>query len=229
MSNILTPFGFLHIGYLEGYTPSYGFRRRKIALGNTNPIFHGDPVATVSASGYISQASTNGTGGVLSIAGVFESCEYVSVSQQRKVRSLYWPGSDAQFDVDCFIIDAAGALFKAQSNGSPILYANIENNIGYFIAIGGSTAPVAGSGQGNTVNGYSGALLDVAGTNSGGSGAIATTSTLPFRIVRLFSDDMIPGAPVLGGTQFNGTDQNTNFNMAIVTFNNSDSKALIAR
>jgi hypothetical protein len=35
MANTLTPFGFQHVGYMEGYRRSYGFRRRKIALGNT--------------------------------------------------------------------------------------------------------------------------------------------------------------------------------------------------
>ena len=218
MANVLTPFGFQHVGYMEGVTPSYGFRKRRIALGNTNPIFHGDPVVSLS-TGYIAQASSI----TVQVAGVFESCEYVSVSQQRKIRSWYWPGSDAQFDVDCYIIDAAGAYFKAQANGIPILLTSVGNNVGFFIATGGSTAPVAGSGQGNTVNQISGSLLDSANTNGGQP---ATTATLPFRIVRLFSDDMVVGNPALGGTQFNGADQNTNFNMAIVTFNNVDSKSL---
>jgi len=155
MANVLTPFGFQHVGYMEGVTPSYGFRKRRIALGNTNPIFHGDPVVSLS-TGYIAQASSN----TVQVAGVFESCEYVSVSQQRKIRSWYWPGSDAQFDVDCYIIDAAGAYFKAQANGIPILLTSVGNNVGFFIATGGSTAPVAGSGQGNTVNQISGSLLD---------------------------------------------------------------------
>lgn len=220
MANVLAPFGFRHIGFMEGAAPTYGMRRRKIALGNTNPIFHGDPVVSLN-TGYIAQASSNST----QIAGIFQGCEYLSVSQGRKVRSPYWPGSDASADVDCFIMDTAGAYFLSQSNGSPILLANVDNNIGFFIATGGAAAPTAGSGQGNTSNGLSGSLLDVAGTNSGGTGAINTTATLPFRIIRLYSDDMIQGSPALGGTSFNGTDNATNFNMAIVAFNNVDARS----
>lgn len=220
MANILAPFGFRHIGMKEGAPPTFGMRRRKIALGNTNPIFKGDPVVSLN-TGYIAQASSNST----QIAGIFQGCEYLSVSQGRKVRSPYWPGSDASADVDCFIIDTGDAYFLAQSNGSPIVLANVDNNIGFFIATGGAASPTAGSGQGNTSNGLSGALLDVAGTNSGSSGAIATTATLPFRILRLFSSDMIQGDPVLGSTSFNGTDNATNFNMAVVAFNNVDARS----
>jgi hypothetical protein len=85
-----------------------GLRKRKIAPGNANPIFRGDPVVSLG-SGYIAQASSNAT----QVAGIFHGCEYVSVSQSRKVRSNYWPGSDAAFDVDCFMIDTAGARRSA--------------------------------------------------------------------------------------------------------------------
>lgn len=230
MANVLTPFGFKHIGFLEGFAPTYGVRRRKIALGNTNPIFHGDPVVSLN-TGYIAQAtgtaqtSTETTSTVPVVSGIFQGCEYFSVSQQRKVRSPYWPGSDAQFDPDCFIHEQPGSLFLAASNGAAITFANIDANVGIFIATGGSTAPAASSGQGNTVNGLSGAMLDVAGTNGGGganSGAINTTSTglmLPFRIIKLYSEDVAQGAPNAGTTSFNGADNTTNFNWAVVTFN----------
>jgi hypothetical protein len=230
--NILTPFGFRHVGYLEGFAPTYGVRRRKIALGNTNPIFHGDPVVALN-TGYIQQAvswaSTGAdiaAGAVPGLSGVFQGCEYFSVSQQRKVRSQYWPGSDAQFDPDCFIHEQPGALFLAAANGTPVTFAQIDLNCGWFIATGGSSAPTAGSGQGNTVNGLSGAMIDTAGTNggTGGSGAPATGAALPLRIVKLYSEDVIQGAPNVGGTGFNGADNTTNFNWAVVTFNLSSFK-----
>jgi hypothetical protein len=228
VANILTPFGFRHIGFLEGFAPNYGVRRRKIALGNTNPIFHGDPIVALN-TGYIAQASTNtsadtATGVAPTVSGIFQGCEYFSVSQQRKVRSPYWPGSDAQFDPDCFIHEQPGSLFLAACNGTPITFSQIDDNCGMFIATGGSSAPTAGSGQGNTINGLSGALIDSAGTNGSGSGAPATGAALPFRIVKLYSEDMIQGAPNAGGTGFNGTDNTTNFNWAVVTFNLSSLK-----
>ena len=221
MANILAPAGFKHLGYMEGYAPTFGLRRRKIALGNTHAIFRGDPVISL-ATGYIDQISANN----IQLNGVFQGCEYFSVSQQRKVRSPYWPGSDAQFDVDAFVLDADGSLWLGQSNGAPITIANVDNNVGVFIALGGSISPTPGSGQGNTVNGISGALIDVAGTNTGGSGAINTTSTLPFRIYSLYSDYVAQQAPVAGSTSFQGADNTTNFNFAVLTANNWDSKAL---
>ncbi len=227
MANVLAPFGFRHIGFVEGAAQTYGMRRRKIALGNTNPIFHGDPIVSLN-TGYIAQASTNtvadiSTGAAPTVSGIFQGCEYLSISQGRKVRSPYWPGSDASADVDAFIIDSPGALFVAQANGTPVVSvgtsSGIDLNCGMFIATGGSAAPAAGSGQGNTTNGLSGAMIDTAGTNGSGSGAPATGAALPFRIYDMYSNFMIPGAPTAGSTSFNGTDNTTNFNWAVVTFN----------
>ena len=223
MANIAAAFGFRHVGYLEGFAPTYGVRRRKIALGNGNPIFHGDPVVALN-TGYIAQASTNtladiAAGAAPTVSGIFQGCEYLSVSQGRKVRSPYWPGSDASADVDCFIHEQPGSLFLAAANGTPVTFAQIDMNCGMFIATGGSAAPAVASGQGNTSNGLSGAMIDTAGTNGSGPGTPATGAALPFRIIKLYSEDMIQGAPNLGGTSFNGADNSTNFNWAIVTFN----------
>jgi hypothetical protein len=222
MANVLAPFGFRHVGYLEGSAPTMGVRPRKIALGNTTPIFRGDPVISLN-TGYIAQISSN----IVQVAGIFQGCEYVSVSQGRKVRSNYWPGSDAAYDVDAFVLDAQGSLWLAQSNGGahgPIVIGDVDNNIGVFIATGGSATPTAG--QGNTTSQLSGALLDTAGTNAGGTGAINTTSTLPFRIYRLYSDFVAQGSPAAGTTIANGADNTTNFNWAVVAANNWDTKSL---
>jgi hypothetical protein len=216
MANVLAPFGFRHIGYREGFAPTYGMKRARIALGNANPIFHGDAVVQLS-TGYVAQPANN----TATIAGVFQGCEYLSISQGKKVRSPYWPGSDASADVDCFLIDTINALFLGQVNGTPGVFGNIGNNIGVFTATGGSAAPVAGSGQGNTTNGLSGMLLDTANTFNGGVGTVAT---LPFRIVNLYSDVMIQGAGTSGGTQFNGTDNTTNYNWLVVAANNFDQR-----
>lgn len=215
MSNILTPFGFKHLGNVAfGGAPTYEMRQRRIALGNTNPVFHGDPVVSLN-TGYIQQYVT---GSGLQIAGIFQGCEYFSVSQQRKVRSPYWPGSDAQFDVDAFIIDAAFSQFYAAFDGGPIAFASIDANSDITIATGGSTSPVAGSGQGNTVNGFSGALLK--------SSNVGTNAAFPMRLIRPYSDFVAPGAPVAGTTSFNGADNTTAFNWWIVAFNNVDAKSL---
>jgi hypothetical protein len=57
------------------------------------------------------------------------------------------------------------------------------------------------------------------------NGTPAATATLPFRIVRLYSDDVVQGAPLLGATSPNGADNSTQFNWAIVAFNQNSLKA----
>jgi hypothetical protein len=197
MANILTPFGFRHFGYAEGYAPSYGMSVRKIAAGNGTAIFRGDCVTSL-ATGYIAQSSPGST----QIAGIFQGCEYLSTSQGIKIRSKFWPGSDATGDVLAFIIDQAQATFLVQVNGTPLLQNNGVGMNGQF----------AQTQAGNTTTGYSGQTLDTT-TN-----VPAVTSTFPFRILRLASD-MLPAGS-------NGSDNTTNFNFAIVGFNNQDQKSL---
>ena len=68
---------------------------------------------------------------------------------------------------------------------------------------------VVNIGTGNTATGISGAYIDISTVN--------TTSTLPFRIVSLYSQVAPAGV--------NGTDDTSSYNMAVVTFNNVDLKA----
>jgi hypothetical protein len=229
MANILTPFGFKHLGNVGfGAAPSYEVRQRRIALGQTNPIFHGDPVQTVlgAAGGYIQQYVA---GAGTTVAGIFQGCEYFSVSQQRKVRSNYWPGSDAQFDVDAFIIDAAFSQFYAATDGTVsatfapggvVNQGAIETNVDIKIATGGSATPVPGSGQGNTIAQLSGSLISPI--------TIGTTATLPMRLIRPYSDFVVAGAPFAGSTGFPGADNTTPFAWWIVAFNSVESKQLTA-
>jgi hypothetical protein len=170
MANVQAPFGFAHIGYLEGASPSQGNARRKIASGNATAIFFGDPVVSLS-TGYIARA----TAGTTQIAGIFLGCKYLSTSQQRTVWSRYWPGSDAAADAECYIQNAPGSLFLVQAGGSttPIGFANINENANF------------GLGTGSTSTGNSGAFLDQTTLNP-------ATTTLPFRVVDNILDP--PGA-----------------------------------
>lgn len=196
MANTLTPFGFRHFGTLEGFAPTYGMSVRRIAAANATPIFRGDPVTSLS-TGYIQQAAA--PAGTVQIAGIFQSCEYLSLSQGITIRSKFWPGSDANGDVKAFLIDQPQATFIVQSGGAPIVLGNVGNNVNFIY-----------SQAGNTTTGYSGATIDPTTVN--------VTATLPMRIIRLYSD--------LGASGSNGADNTTNFNFAVVTFNNQDFKSL---
>jgi hypothetical protein len=196
MANISTPFGFKQIGYVEGFVSNYAMSTRKISSGNGTAIFRGDCVTSLS-SGYITQSTPSTT----QIAGIFQGCEYLSLSQGIKIRSKFWPGSDANGDVTAYLIDNPYAEFLTQVNGTPILLASVGLN-GQF----------AQTQAGSTTTGYSGQQLDTT-TN-----VPAVTGTFPFRIRRLASDGLLSLLPA--GS--NGSDNTTNFNMCVVTFNFQD-------
>lgn len=192
MSNTLAPFGFKHVGYLDGQAPNFAPQPRQVLATNTTKIFRGDPVVSLS-SGYIAQAAP----GTTQIAGVFDSCTYYSLAQGRQVWSNFWPGGDVASNglVVAHIISSPGALFLAQSNGLPITIADVGSNVNFAI------------GTGSTIGGgFSGATID--------QSTLLGTNTLPFRIYGLYES--------VG----NGSDPTTNYNYAVVAFNNQDFKSL---
>jgi hypothetical protein len=193
MANTNAPFGFSQRSG-NGSSPTYEMVERK-AQYNAGAIYSGDPV-TSQTDGTIAQASA----GTTQIAGIFDSCKYLSVSQKRTIWSNYWPGSDVASGnyVTCYIVNDPNARFTVQAGGSTtaIGLADIDANINF------------GIGTGNAANGISGAYADQT--------TIGTTSTLPFRIVGLVTDP--PGST--------GTDTTSGYNWIVVGFNNVDTKSL---
>lgn len=192
MANTNSPFGFQPVDRLPGAAPNAAQAKRKISSSYSTAIYSGDPVTSV-ASGYIE----NPASGTAQIAGVFVGCEYLNTAQNKKVWSSYWPGSGATGDVTAYIINDPATIFKVQSNNTAIGFADIDANIAYLI------------GTGNALSGVSGATVD--------QSTIATTNTLPFRIVGLYND----GNPALPGA-----DSTAAYNIILVTFNNQDFKSL---
>lgn len=193
MANTFAPFGFSQRSG-NGSSPTYETVTRK-AQYNAGAMYSGDPV-TSQADGTIAQAAA----GTTQIAGIFNECKYLSVSQKRTVWGNYWPGSDVASGnyVECYIVNDPNARFTVQAGGSttPIGLADIDANINFAI------------GTGNAANGLSGAYADQT--------TIAVTATHPFRIVSLV--DAPPGA--------NGSDPTTGYNWIVVGFNNVDTKSL---
>lgn len=164
MANTNTPFGFKQYRG-TGSVPTYEQTVRKIASNNATAIFSGDAVIPLN-TGYIAQA----TASTVQLAGIFVGCEYVSVSQKRKVWGNYWPGSDANGDVTAYVIDDPNAQFVVQAGGTAIGFADIGLNIQLNV------------GTGNTNTGQSGMYVE----------SPNTTVTLPFKIVGMVEDP--PGA-----------------------------------
>lgn len=166
MANTNSPFGFRQYSG-TGSAPTYEQNVRKISSSYTTAIFFGDAVIPM-ASGYIQQATTGGT---VQLAGIFAGCKYVSISQKRTVWSNYWPGtSDANGDVEAYVIDDPNAKFLVQVGGTAVGFDAIGNNIGINI------------GTGNTATGISGMYVETP----------ATTIGNPFKVVGLVQDP--PGA-----------------------------------
>jgi hypothetical protein len=194
MANVLAPFGFQPAGTVAGATPNFGLSRRYIASTYSTAIYTGDAISNVSggSSGYIQLYAAATT----AVAGVFMGCEYLSVSQGRRIWNRYYPGSDASGDVTAFVIDNPQATFMVQS-----AYATAALGLA---AIQQNVTVVAGSPVGNNYTGGS----------TEGVGATAVTSTYPFTVVDL----------VTTPATANGTDLTTPYNYVIVTFNQQSFK-----
>lgn len=203
MANTLAPFGFVQFSG-TGSLPTYEQVPMKIASNNSTAIFFGDAVAPVTSggvTGYIKQAAASST---VPLAGVFVGCKYVSTSQKRMVWSNYWPGSDANGDVEAYVVNDPNAQFKVQCIAGPLSAAAVGRNVDIDVTTSGSTA-----------TGISGMAV---------SGTPASTATLPFRIVSLVTTTFPPanGAPPPGS---NGTDASSAYNYVIVAFNNIQTRS----
>lgn len=190
MANTSAPFGFRQYSG-TGSAPTYEQVPVRIAY-NASAIYYGDPVQPDS-NGYV----VVGSPGTTQIAGIFQGCKYLSVSQKRTVWSNYWPGSDVASGntVEGYIVNDPNAKFVAQTGATGATAADINANVNFAI------------GTGNATSGISGASVDMSTVN--------TTNTLPFRIVGLDVDP--PGAP--------GTEAGA-YNLVIVAFNNVSTKQL---
>lgn len=187
MANVFTPNGFQVTGRADGAAWSAAQRMRQILYSNTHQIFKGMPVQLLS-TGYVDTLAP----GTTAPLGIFEGCSYVSISQKRLVWSPYFPGADvvSGSQVFAYIDEDPFATLVAQSgNGGPVTQASVGMNVNFAV------------GTGNTLSGLSGAYVDFA--------TIATTATLPFRILELVTSP--PGA--------NGTDATTAYNLVKLAWN----------
>ena len=188
MSNTNAPNGFSYFGRLEGGSPTVGNTTRKILSTYNVAIGYGDPVVSVG-SGYIQQAAA----GTTQIAGIFYGCKYLNTAVGRVVWSNSWPGTTQGSDATAYLATDPDSLFVVQSDNTAITFADIDANINFV------------AGVPSTVTGISIASV--------GQSTIATTNTLPFRIVGLLSQYESTSGAV------NGTDDASAYNRIIVSGN----------
>jgi hypothetical protein len=194
MANTNAPNGFVYAGRMDGGSPTMGNTTRKILSTYNVAIGFGDPVISV-ASGYIQRA----TASTVQIAGIFMGCSYLNTAVGRVVWANNWPGTAQGSDAVAYLNTDPQSLFIAQSNNTAIAFADIDANIQFVI------------GEPNSVTGISTTALD--------QSTIATTDTLPFRIVGLASDLFTTSGP--------GCDNASAYNRVIVAPNYWDRKSLL--
>ena len=155
------PFGLRPINLLGGQANSGSIRLYKIASGYATGIFYGDLVSLLASSGTIQKETGTTTANPV---GVFLGVEYMSTTQGLLQRNQ-WPASltvPTGTTAWAYVCDDPDMLFEIQANGS------LNQN-----AIGTNAALVQGAGS--TSTGLSAVSLN--------AGSIATTATLPLRIV----------------------------------------------
>lgn len=202
MANTNQPFGMRLLQRQNDATPSFGLGMDplKIAAANTTKIAKGD-ILTRLSTGYVTAFTaaigTTPATGKQQAVGIFWGCEYLSISQGKRVVSPFWPGGDATGDVDVVYIPLTGnppARFVAQATSTSFAFADIGQNVDIAYA-----APTIYGSWGR-----SNVTLNQA--------TLGTGIELPFRIVGLWSQyQRANGQP--------GTDNASNFNWAVVEFN----------
>jgi len=195
-TNNNAPNGFQYFGRLEGGAPTAGLTRQFVSSGDTSALGYGDPVQ-YNTSGYVTAVASSPT---TQLAGIFYGCDYVSTALQKRVWLNYWAGSGAAGDVTVRVCTDPDAMCMAEPYNTAISSTTIGLNINYV------------SGTPNSTTQFSTAAV--------GQSTISTTSTLPFRIIEMYSQVAPPGT--------NGTNNTAAFNRVIVAPNNWDRRVITA-
>ena len=178
MANQETAFGLRPVGLVGSATNSTGLTTYEISATNANAIFQYGLV-TPTAGGVIDQAGAT-SGGTTAAVGVLMGVKYHDSTQKKPVFLNYWPGSGAvsvntNFPVEAVVADNPNQLFVVAADATLTDRATALTGVFANASLGTSAR------TGVTSTGRSNSQLSVA--------SIATTATLPLRIVGLVDDD----------------------------------------
>jgi hypothetical protein len=178
MANATTAYGLRPIGLVGSGANSTGVTEYEIASNNTNVIYQYEIVVPTSA-GTIDQAGDT-AGGTTQALGVLMGVQYHDSVQKKPVWINYWPGSgsvsvDTNYPVKAYVADDPNQLFKVASD------ASLTNRATALAAVFANASLGTSARSGSTANGNSTSALNVA--------SIATTATLPLRVVGIMDDE----------------------------------------
>ena len=177
MANQETAYGLRPIGLVGSGANSTGVTQYEIASNNTNAIYQYSIVVPLAA-GVIDQAGDT-AGGTTQALGVLMGVEYQDSVQKKPVFINYWPGSgsvsvDTNHPVKAFVADNPDQLFKVASD------ASLTNRATALATVFANASLGTSARTGSTDTGSSNSALSVS--------SVATTATLPLRIVGIMDD-----------------------------------------
>jgi hypothetical protein len=178
MANQETAFGLSPVGLVGSGVNSTGVTQYEIASNNANAIYQYSLV-TPAAGGVIDQAGAT-DGGTSQNLGVLMGVEYHDSVQKKPVWLNYWPGSgsvsvDTNYPVKAYVADDPNQIFVVAAD------ASLTNRATALATVFANADLGTSARTGSTDTGRSNSQVDV--------DSIATTATLPLRIVGL-SDDV---------------------------------------
>lgn len=194
MPNTNSPFGLLPIGVQIGATPSFQINRIMIPT-TTGVCARGDGLQRL-ATGFMSPVVAAAVGAI-SWSGIVWGFKFLSAALGRTVVTQYYPGSgSATGDVELSYIPLGSSWpsvrIKAQATGTPFTRAMVGANMDITY-----TAPSA--------------ILRGGSSQVAIAAVDASTLTLPWRLVQLWSDIARDG----------GVDDTASFNWGVFEFNNA--------
>jgi hypothetical protein len=177
MANQETAFGLRPVGLVGSGVNSTGVTQYEIASNNANAIYQYSLV-TPAAGGVIDQAGAT-DGGTSQNLGVLMGVEYHDSVQKKPVWLNYWPGSgsvsvDTNYPVKAYVADDPNQIFVVAAD------ASLTNRATALAAVFANANLGTSARTGSTDTGRSNSQVDV--------DSIATTATLPLRIVGLPDD-----------------------------------------
>ena len=178
MANANTAYGLRPIGLVGNGVNSTGVTQYEIASNNTNAIYQYGIVVPLAA-GVVDRAGDT-AGGTTPALGVLMGVEYVDSVSKKPVWLNYWPGSgsvsvDTNHPVKAFVADNPNQLFKVASD------ATLTDRATALAAVFSNASLGTSARTGSSDNGNSNSALSVA--------SIATTATLPLRVVGIMDDE----------------------------------------
>ena len=182
MATSAAPTGAEPVGTLSASGSFTGkVRHIKIASGYGTAIFYGDFVKLVSSGTVEKDTGTTS----LTPVGVFMGCSYTAPSTNQKTFNQQFPASTAASDIMAYVLDDPSVLMRMQGDAT-LAQTTLGNNV--------AVVQTAGS----TSIGRSKNAVD--------SSTVATTNTLPLRII-----DFVDGPTSTVGDAF--TDVIVKFNV----------------